>query len=117
MGDASMALATVYESMLRNRFRYRGWHWTQALMALAEFQARRGQADVVVYNGAISACGNVRQWQRVLELLLDMCRLTVQPSVITQNAAISACAKGQQWHLAVVLFAQMQQRQLIPDVI
>ena len=42
----------------------------------------RVQADVVVYNVAISTCGKGRQWQQALSLLREVWNVKLEPDTI-----------------------------------
>ena len=71
-------------------------------------QKARIQADVIIFNAALSACEKDAQWQRALSLFDGIQKIRIQPDVITFSVTISACEKGKQWPRALRLFDGMQ---------
>ena len=64
------------------------------------------QPDVVIFNGALSACGRASRWRTVLQLLEDMAAQGMLPSVVSYGTAISAC--GGAWQIALHLLQEVQ---------
>ena len=103
------------------------------LELLATMDEERVPRDAYTYSAAISACEQLGQWQRAIELYEDMiARLRaaspassspaqkLKPSVVTLNTALQACVSGRQWRRALELLSQASRDKdlgLEPDAI
>ena len=90
--------------------------WQRGLFLLDEVDTRKVQANAVVLNAAISACGNAGKWEVAVHLLHHARARTVRPDLVTYDAAISACANGMDWQRAICLLTELQKTaaQLVP---
>lgn len=57
--------------------------------------------DMASYSAAIGCCGQGRQWEEALRLLLEMPQISLRLDVVSCSAAIIACERGGQWVQAV----------------
>jgi len=65
--------------------------------------------DLVSFNAAIAACGQVGAWTEACHMLrVDMPRAAVLPDVVTFNAAMNACCKAGEWQQALALLEELQ---------
>ena len=70
-----------------------------------------------MYNALIRACEKCHQYEKALELFVEMQERHLEPDVITCNALISAGEKCHQYEKALEFFPKMQERHLESDVI
>ncbi|CAM9440740.1 unnamed protein product, partial [Discosporangium mesarthrocarpum] len=82
--------------------------WREAVDLVEETLVSGPEPDTVVYNTALNACAQSRQW-REAELLFHRMREhgMSPPDIVSHNTLINVYSKGGQWQKAVALVEEM----------
>ena len=82
-----------------------GAAWQGTIVMLQEFASSMMEADVIAFNSALSACGEVQRWTNALRMLLSIRNHHLQSTIVSYSAAMTAC-EGR-WLLAWYVFQQL----------
>ena len=75
------------------------------------------EADAVIYNATISACGESGPWSAVVHLLSDMHMKQIRRDVVTFGAAIDSWKKSGCWQHAILQLAELKSIRVSPNLV
>ena len=75
------------------------------------------EADAVIYNATISACGESGPWRVVGHLLSDMHVKQIRCDIVTFGAAIDSWKKSGCWQHAILQLAELQSIRVSPNLV